>query len=422
MAKKNFKTSASEVKKDAKFNVITMAGNNIEIMLTALKGLYQKGTKSWKRGWLTLNRDGFKNYISNKCYSGGSNLFTLWINKMIHHGEILGESISGYYVTSKNMLDLGWSLKDEAKNYSKEVKELSVMYENLRDKEYSLPMDSPEREQLREERKEIGRQISLRKIWQEIIYFQFQVYQYHKDEETGKWYIQYLKRINDSWVVERQKEVDEKDVKIEYVDKPHRSMVTRYYTVANIEWFNRPKEIKGRSLDDVKFYDIDKTEKEAWDILETYTQREDIEVKYRLQDQAFYCITDDTITLPELKQFSSEKEALATFAHECGHSTGAKKRLNREFGENFGNVKYSKEELVAEYCSMFFLLNNGLMTDELFENTLSYTESYLKRANSKGDDSIDNNLIYGLNNALKAYNYIMDESVDAEDETSDKAE
>ena len=66
---------------------------------------------------------------------------------------------------------------------------------------------------------------------------------------------------------------------------------------------------------------------------------------------------------------------------------------------------------------MFFLLNNGLMTDELFENTLSYTESYLKRANSKGDDSIDNNLIYGLNNALKAYNYIMDENVDAEDET-----
>ncbi len=43
----------------------------------------------------------------------------------------------------------------------------------------------------------------------------------------------------------------------------------------------------------------------------------------------------------------------STRLHELGHWSGAKERLNREFGARFGDKSYAAEKLVAELCAAF---------------------------------------------------------------------
>lgn len=100
-------------------------------------------------------------------------------------------------------------------------------------------------------------------------------------------------------------------------------------------------------------------------ILGEYLTREGIPVSHA-GDRAYYSIDKDSITLPTFEQFAvAAKEGTAsryysTFAHECGHSTGAEKRLNRPFRNAFGTVDYGLEELVAEQTAAFFCAEVGI--------------------------------------------------------------
>jgi antirestriction protein ArdC len=102
-------------------------------------------------------------------------------------------------------------------------------------------------------------------------------------------------------------------------------------------------------------------------------------VRYLNQDQAFYTVKDDTITLPTLEQFVSPEAYSATVLHEIVHSTGHPSRMNRINDKNhwFGCEAYAQEELVAEIGSA--MLATYLNLNVEWEQTASYIHNWLQR-------------------------------------------
>ncbi|RUT29954.1 DUF1738 domain-containing protein [Arsenicitalea aurantiaca] len=76
-------------------------------------------------------------------------------------------------------------------------------------------------------------------------------------------------------------------------------------------------------------------------------------------DEAYYDRRADRIVMPDQQSFvgtptSSPLESYySVLLHELAHWTGAPARLNRRFGERFGDDAYAAEELVAEIASAF---------------------------------------------------------------------
>jgi antirestriction protein ArdC len=70
-------------------------------------------------------------------------------------------------------------------------------------------------------------------------------------------------------------------------------------------------------------------------------------------DRAFYDRSYDRIQVPSLSSFHNVESFYSTTFHELAHWTGAKKRLNREKGKNFGDKIYAREELIAELAAAF---------------------------------------------------------------------
>ena len=75
---------------------------------------------------------------------------------------------------------------------------------------------------------------------------------------------------------------------------------------------------------------------------------------------AAYLRDRDVIRLPPPESFASVDDFLATKAHEQLHWTGAPPRLNRVFGQRFGDAAYAFEELVAEIGAAALGLRIGL--------------------------------------------------------------
>lgn len=90
-------------------------------------------------------------------------------------------------------------------------------------------------------------------------------------------------------------------------------------------------------------------------------------------NSAHYMPSKDNIKIPPMEQFNSIELFYSTIFHELIHSTGAKKRLNREKGRRFGDEKYSFEELIAEIGAAFLSAESGLLPQTIQENA-----AYLK--------------------------------------------
>ncbi len=63
----------------------------------------------------------------------------------------------------------------------------------------------------------------------------------------------------------------------------------------------------------------------------------------------------DSVHMPARSRFVDTAHYYSTLFHELIHSTGHESRLNRTFGDRFGDELYSKEELVAETGAAFLL-------------------------------------------------------------------
>jgi antirestriction protein ArdC len=147
----------------------------------------------------------------------------------------------------------------------------------------------------------------------------------------------------------------------------------------------------------------------AESILFGYGKREEIEYNF-FGDRAFYSVLRDQITVPLLKSFSSAQAFYATLAHECVHSTGHSKRLDRKFGVQNASEEsmrnYAKEELVAEMGA--FILCNRMNVSSNTENHAAYLEAWLKVL-KEGPKA----LFKAVSDATKAANLICPEKIEA---------
>lgn len=395
-----------------KFNVSDMANQNVEDLANALMAEIDSNNANWIKGWINVGPSlDFRNYISNKSYSGGYNLFVLFIDTLLKP-ELVGEKRSGYFVTQKQAFDMGWTLKDEVKNYSNDNQKRREELKKITEKMKGLAKDSDERKELDKQRNDLILEIRKHQIWNEIVFYSPSYYR--NIEEDGKYY-------TESLIVERNviigvksrreitKEHYENDAAAK--EKVNCKYTARYYKIAAIEWYNRDnKEIKNRVIEPPKFSEFNKDNLEEYPLykmLESYTKFEKINVKLLSQDRAYYSLTKDEITLPELKQFTSIPSFLETYAHECAHSTGSKNRLKRfeEFIE--GPEQYSAEEMVAETTALFTFIEYQLLTDENLNSFLAYIKGYMKRCQEEDKKT---GLFAAVNAALRAKNFMQNPS------------
>jgi antirestriction protein ArdC len=93
-------------------------------------------------------------------------------------------------------------------------------------------------------------------------------------------------------------------------------------------------------------------------------------------NRAFYSPGADFIQIPEFGQFHDAHSYYSTLAHEHTHWTGAKCRLDRQFGRRFGDDAYAFEELVAELGAAYLCSALGL-SNEPRNDHAAYLASWL---------------------------------------------
>lgn len=98
--------------------------------------------------------------------------------------------------------------------------------------------------------------------------------------------------------------------------------------------------------------------------------------------RAFYRPSDDRIQMPDKVLFRGTTTSTATegyfgvLAHEAGHATGARHRLNRDLSGRFGSKSYAMEEMVAEFISGLICCDLGI-TAQPREDHAHYIANWL---------------------------------------------
>ena len=108
---------------------------------------------------------------------------------------------------------------------------------------------------------------------------------------------------------------------------------------------------------------------------------EEIEVRFGIQDRAFFAPIDNYVSLPTQECFRNWSGFYSTAFHELGHASGHSSRLNRSSLTNtsavFGSPEYAREELVAEFTSAFIGAELGVAT-ELRDEHRDYLANWLE--------------------------------------------
>ncbi|MDP2727095.1 MAG: zincin-like metallopeptidase domain-containing protein, partial [Dehalococcoidia bacterium] len=121
--------------------------------------------------------------------------------------------------------------------------------------------------------------------------------------------------------------------------------------------------------------------------------------------RAFYRPSEDLVNMPQRVTFDGVEEWYSTLFHELVHSTGSQGRLKREgIVENhfFGDVTYSREELIAEMGATFLCAMAGLDSPQRFQNSAAYIQGWLEAI--KGDKKL---VVTAAGRAQKAVDYIL---------------
>jgi antirestriction protein ArdC len=99
--------------------------------------------------------------------------------------------------------------------------------------------------------------------------------------------------------------------------------------------------------------------------------------------RACYAPAMDEITMPDRDRFTGTVTSSATegwystLLHELTHWSGAKHRLDRQFGERFGDDAYAMEELVAELGAAFLCGDLGVTASPRPDHA-AYLEHWLR--------------------------------------------
>lgn len=178
------------------------------------------------------------------------------------------------------------------------------------------------------------------------------------------------------------------------------------YTVFHLSNFeNLP------SKEEIETYDhlpIDEIE----DTLQSYYQRELVDLKVRTIDRAFYSPSLDSVTVPTMEQFEILEEYYTTLFHETVHSTGHPNRLDRfaPGEDSFGSDPYAKEELVAEIGSCFLANQFKIDTELVTDHSIAYLSGWLNTL--KNDVHL---IISAANQAQKAVDLILGTTFEEDD-------
>jgi len=174
-------------------------------------------------------------------------------------------------------------------------------------------------------------------------------------------------------------EIEMPDGTIKYVKDT--KFIFRYYQVWHTSQTDISEELLAkyeRKIDEaVITTELSEKVKEVDDVLHKYMLREGIAYH---EDGAIACYRNsDEIFMPPMHTFISDVSYVDTKAHECTHSTGAEKRLNRNMSGTKGSSNYAKEELVAEMGAAIMLHSFGINTDDTDKNNAAYLQSWMNK-------------------------------------------
>jgi antirestriction protein ArdC len=94
-------------------------------------------------------------------------------------------------------------------------------------------------------------------------------------------------------------------------------------------------------------------------------------------EAAYYRIDLDRIFMPSFAAFHEATGYVATYVHEAAHATGAKHRLNRDFGIRFDRDALAMEEICAELTAALVLATLSIAHHPRADHA-AYVASWLK--------------------------------------------
>jgi len=187
-----------------------------------------------------------------------------------------------------------------------------------------------------------------------------------------------------------------------------------HYTVFNVE------QCDGLSLPEIEqpkvAPEIDEDEL-CEGIVTGWEKRPALHLTSPTEYRAYYRPGTDSVHMPARSRFVDAPHYYSTLFHELVHSTGHESRLNRTFGEHFGDELYSKEELVAEMGAAFLCAIAGIANEHTDRNTTAYIQNWISKLEE------DNRLvIHAAANAQRAADCILGESFDASSQAEERTE
>lgn len=166
-------------------------------------------------------------------------------------------------------------------------------------------------------------------------------------------------------------------------------------------WLFNIDQIDGIDFSDVLEKEVDAEQWENIDLAEEILFADSVKITER-GDRAFYRHATDEIYMPERGRFEKATQFYAVGFHEKTHWTGAKNRLQREFGKRFGDDAYAFEELVAELGAAFLCAEVGIVPHTMSDHA-GYIDSWLNVLKR------DKRAIFtAANKASEAHRFIMD--------------
>jgi antirestriction protein ArdC len=152
-------------------------------------------------------------------------------------------------------------------------------------------------------------------------------------------------------------------------------------------------------------------------IVKAWEKRPALHLTSPAEYRAYYRPGTDSVHMPARSRFVNAPHYYSTLFHELVHSTGHESRLNRTFGDHFGDELYSKEELIAEMGAAFLCAIAGIANEHTDRNTTAYIQNWISKLEA------DNRLvIHAAASAQRAADCILGESFEAKSTATEQVE
>lgn len=160
--------------------------------------------------------------------------------------------------------------------------------------------------------------------------------------------------------------------KEEEAEEPNNpSFVLCYYTVFNVE------QCDGLTLPRVEISPANEIhqDEQCEEIVERWENRPVLHLTSDTESRAYYQPSTDSIHMPARSRLVDTPHYYSTLFHELVHSTGHESRLDRIFGNRFGDELYTKEELLAEMGAAFLCAVAGIANERTDRNTTATSKA-----------------------------------------------